>query len=91
MLDVSEQELSRWRVMKIGAAKGSSGYVEQWRHMYERFKSLPLQTQVAVAVLSMCADGEKLPGVGQKISPTSYWVDDTPEILKEYGDVFQPL
>ena len=89
MLHVSEQEELRWRVVKIRVTSEINPEhrnYEQWRRTYERFEDIPTKTQEAVALLSMCTDGEVMAGVGQKISCSSYEVDDTDEILGEYGD-----
>ena len=59
-------------------------YKEKWVREYPAFKYLPVKTKEAVAVLSMHEILFKVKGVGQKIAPHIFWIDDTPEILKEY-------
>lgn len=62
-------------------------YHEVWRLEYPDFMALPERTRVNVAALRMYAANEKVPGLGRRVSDTTFWLDDSPELLEEYGDV----
>lgn len=64
-----------------------TNFREKWRREYASFDAMPERTRVGVATLSMCADGEKIEGVGQRVTPNTFWLDDTKHILEEYNDV----
>lgn len=85
MLDVSQQDF-HWRVLKIGQdpARPPHNYIEQWRRQYAEFKDIPIKTQEAVAALSMCEDSGRIEGIGQRVSSSTFWLDDRVELLKEY-------
>jgi len=97
MLDIHNGK-DHWRVVKIGIEKREPGeytspspyqtydYVEQWRRRFAAFKELPKLTQEAVSLLSMCEHHGAIAGIGQKVSPDTFWVDDTPELLAEYEE-----
>ena len=59
---------------------------EIWRRKYATFEGLPPKTQFAVSALMMCANTERIHGVGQKVSNTTFWIDSTPEVLAEYDE-----
>lgn len=93
MLDVSEQD-DRWRVFYIKATtaqvtheaslENPDTYIEQWRRQFRCFNDVPQKTREAVSYLAMCANGEKIKGIGQRVSEKTYWLDSTPDVLKEY-------
>ena len=77
---------------QYGGSKGvtvlrDSTYREIWRLDYPSFEALPERTRVNVACLRMCAPHEKIKGIGQRVSGNTYWLDESPEIIEEYGDV----
>jgi len=102
MLDIHDTG-DVWRVMRIAGGLrlvsydggGLTGvtvlrdntYREIWRLDYKDFESLPERTRVNVACLRMCAPHEKIKGIGQRVSGNTYWLDESPEIIEEYGDV----
>lgn len=57
---------------------------ETWRRKYACFEGLPPKTQFAVSALMMCANTERIVGVGQKVSTNTFWIDSSPEVLAEY-------
>jgi hypothetical protein len=57
---------------------------ETWRRKYGTFEGLPPKTQFAVSALTMCANTERIEGIGQKVSTTTFWLESTPEIIAEY-------
>lgn len=86
MLDVSDCG-DHWRVFFIApTVPEGRDYEERWRRKFSDFGLLPEKTQLAVAVLKMCVNGEKLEGYGQRVSENTFWLDSTDELLKEYKD-----
>lgn len=93
MLEASDKK-KYWRIIKYGPAPTGfglapmkiDGYIEQWRKKYNGFSSLPPMTQEAIAVLAMCEPNEKIGGIGRRISKSTYWLDDKPELLNEYDE-----
>lgn len=98
MLDVHDTG-SEWRVMRVAGnleCFDAGGYVmvsrdeyyqEIWRLEYPDMMALPERTRVNVACLRMCRNGERIKGIGQKVTDNTYWLDESPELLEEYGDV----
>jgi len=79
-----------WQVGHIDAARvGATGLVEstQWVKEFPTFGDLPKETQTAVALLTMCADNERMPGVGRRVSATVFWLEASKEMLREYREV----
>lgn len=99
MLDVHDTG-SVWRVMRVAGRlevlqeSGSmlivtrdQNFQEIWRLEYPNYLALPERTRVNVACLRMCPPMGKIKGIGQKVSDNTFWLDDSPELLEEYGDV----
>lgn len=98
MLDVHDMGHA-WRVMRVAGGlqaipwygtvlvSRDEEFAEIWRREYPSFMAMPERTRVSVAVLRMYPDNEKVPGIGRRISDNTFWLDDSPEIMEEYGDV----
>lgn len=84
MIDVTEKP-DYWQVLRI-AGSTQLLYAEQWRRRYSHFCLIPQRTKEAIAMLTMRDDQQRIPGVGTRVSGKQFWLDESPELLKEYED-----
>lgn len=71
-----------WRVSYISESPPAAQCVEEWRKTFASFSSLPLKMQLSVAILRMANDGEQIKDIGRRVSATTFWIKDTPELLE---------